>query len=350
MTDAPKNGHEFLHRVLAQPSDEELVELVEALVRGKIAEDTWLDYKGGEWTLAVDSKPAKDELRRDLTAFANSEGGCLVVGVPQEPNKEHGAPSRPERVEGCHGDIDGAVEVANAVSRNLAGLALPPPRAVRRVTFPDGRVVLIIAVPRSGRLVPVRHHDGMAHFFRIGDGKQRAPEYLVADLMFGRREGADLRLRLAEFDVRNAGSGIVVNPHWVIENHSAAEATRVQCGVVFWTSAHGAQPVVDSHPIHGHVSWLRNRYANRRCLHHVVSDWVLPPFGEGKTGIQLEVAPDSTVVDELTCTVAVWASAAATAPRWWEIRWTLVPWLPGVKDGRVEEVWDRLPQISVRTE
>lgn len=55
---------------------------VESLIRDKISENIHLDYKSSPAL----SKEKKDEIIKDVTAFANSDGGVLLYGVFEEDN------------------------------------------------------------------------------------------------------------------------------------------------------------------------------------------------------------------------------------------------------------------------
>src|SRR5690349_21370441 len=54
---------------------------VEALVQNKEPESITLDYKG-DFTRSLDN--AKKELAKDVSAFANSQGGTLILGVAED--------------------------------------------------------------------------------------------------------------------------------------------------------------------------------------------------------------------------------------------------------------------------
>ncbi|MBN8613740.1 MAG: ATP-binding protein [Deltaproteobacteria bacterium] len=123
-----KNGHAFLHRMLAQPADDEAADLVRGLIRSRLHEDTWIDFKDGAWTARVD----RDELRRDITAFANSDGGCLVIGVSDVDSSNNESTDRAQRLSGCVGDVDRAVEQIASICQSLTGQLLPG-----RETFED---------------------------------------------------------------------------------------------------------------------------------------------------------------------------------------------------------------------
>ncbi|RKH78801.1 ATP-binding protein [Corallococcus sp. AB045] len=56
-------------------------EIVRGFVLGRIAESENLDFKGEFWIDGRPGKSASQEAGKDIAAFANSDGGSLVVGV-----------------------------------------------------------------------------------------------------------------------------------------------------------------------------------------------------------------------------------------------------------------------------
>ncbi len=53
---------------------------IERLIDLEIPESIWLDYKASPAL----SKKKKDEICKDVSAFANSDGGVLIYGVKEE--------------------------------------------------------------------------------------------------------------------------------------------------------------------------------------------------------------------------------------------------------------------------
>lgn len=58
----------------------------------------------------------------------------------------------------------------------------------------EGEVVLVLAVNRVERLVPVVESQHTVYYLRIGDSTVKAPAYLAEDLVAGRRRGPDLKI------------------------------------------------------------------------------------------------------------------------------------------------------------
>jgi hypothetical protein len=103
--------------------------------------------------------------------------------------------------------------------------------------------VLAIAVARAPSLVPCVESREIKYFFRIGDSTLRVPEYLIADLVLGRRQHPfiDLHVRgviegteqIKEADGRrNLTTARSVMFSFVVENLSLVTAEDVKVGAV----------------------------------------------------------------------------------------------------------------------
>lgn len=319
-----KNGHDFLHRMLAQPDDAEVVQLIEQLIANRVREDTWLDFKDGRWTKDVD----KDELRRDITAFANSDGGCLVIGV-SEPDENGKSTNSARSLAACEGDVDKAITQISDVCRSLAGQVLPAPREVRRVTVAGGDV-LVLPILRSGRLAPVPEH-GVSYYLRVGDGKARMPEYLLADVTFGRRQRPDLDVRVTA--KRNEDGPLVLFDFRIqVENRVVSTAKELHCGAAGWMgSTHGVRGSAPSRQLLEVVDWgKRPRQMDRWAfpLELIGADSrvteSLAPFATATTNVQIRVPAAIVLGLDLTVEAALWIASSSAPPLWWQLRtaWT----------------------------
>jgi hypothetical protein len=215
------NSREFLQEVLTHPDDIEIATMVEQLVSEHIQEDTWLDYKDGKWTANVETR----ELRKDITAFGNSDGGCLVIGVTERDK-------RPVNLAPCNGNLERAIEQIHGVIRSLAGLLLPPPCEVRQVNV-AGHSVIVIAIPRSARMAPVVEQGISRYYLRVADGTSAIPDYLLSDLFFGRRQCPILGLRYENSTSTVSNKGRRIDVYLTIENRGITHANGVYAGTLF---------------------------------------------------------------------------------------------------------------------
>lgn len=174
--------------------------LVDRMRQERLKEDIHLDYKHGDWLNdKVSRKPtelrkATDRLRAWVSSFANSEGGLLVVGLvaPDATSQAYSAWSFTGVAAPTGHDLK--AWVGDVLRPIVPYFSLPPRFDV--IPHSSG-TVLIIACRRSDELVPVVIDGLPAYFLRYGDGTCRAPDYLVADLVLGRRSQATLELSLA---------------------------------------------------------------------------------------------------------------------------------------------------------
>src|SRR4051812_40771160 len=110
---------------------------IEKLVHNGVPEDLHLEYKSGR---PKDINHFKDDIAQDVSAFANSDGGTLIVGVSERDSKPF--------------EIDGVDE--SKLSREALGQVIVskvrPIIAGLRITLltgQPGKAVLVISVPKS---------------------------------------------------------------------------------------------------------------------------------------------------------------------------------------------------------
>jgi hypothetical protein len=106
--------------------------------------------------------------------------------------------------------------------------------------------VLVIAVARSMRFVPCIVDGKEVFFLRIGDSTVAAPEYLVTDLVLGRRHRPELQIRSVAIhkwsplspDVDRLGGPATpvyrLTLDLYVENQSLVFADDVSAGAVIW--------------------------------------------------------------------------------------------------------------------
>ena len=165
---------------------------VDSLLQWKLPEDIHLDYKHGDFLRKKrDSGIANpaERLRAWVSSFANSDGGILVVGVvaPDATDSQTPAWTLTDTPKGDRLD-----EWAREVLRTIApSFSAPPKHWV--VSHSDGNL-LVVACRRSDELVRVVVGGTIAYYLRVGDSTARVPDYLMADLVLGRRTRAVLSL------------------------------------------------------------------------------------------------------------------------------------------------------------
>jgi hypothetical protein len=134
----------------------------------------------------VRNKDAPDTVREYMSGFANSAGGILIIGI----NAPDGIPVE---VTACVGHKKG--DLADWAARCLTPIASffsPQPR-FHVVDHPKGDI-LVGVVQRSLMLVPRREAESIVYHFRLHDQTLKAPDYLMADILLGRRQQPILQI------------------------------------------------------------------------------------------------------------------------------------------------------------
>lgn len=174
---------------------------LELLVTTGVPESLHLDYKAGP---SLSHKSAK-EISKDVSAFANSDGGTIVYGIAE---RDH----RPERVDEGVSDLEITREwleqqiIANIAPR-IEGVI------VRQIEVAPGRSAYVVEIPKSFR---APHQDRQSHRYYRRYNFQSVPmeHWEVLDLQG--RQGAVAPLFqvrgvvrqevLCVVEIRNVGS------------------------------------------------------------------------------------------------------------------------------------------------
>jgi hypothetical protein len=164
---------------------------IESLLRDRVEENAFLDYKARPYARDADGVP---ELVKDVSAFANAQGGYLVIGIGEEA----GAPRRPGglvNVEDAEGErrriIDHCLE---KIEPRLAELDI-------RSLVVDGKTLLVCRVPEGPQKPYCARPDREHHFFwrRYEDGNRLMSVPEIRECLEGDRvlrELAELRREL----------------------------------------------------------------------------------------------------------------------------------------------------------
>jgi len=146
------------------------------LISNEIEENKTLEYKSAEGLGKNDSK--KNEISKDVSAFANSNGGTLIYGIKEydDPSKSH----KPERIDPVN-RIDFSKEwleqiINSRVQPKIEGLD------VQCVDFSkeDNTVVYFIEIPKS----TTAHMAASNKYYKRYNFKSEAMEdYEVKDVM-----------------------------------------------------------------------------------------------------------------------------------------------------------------------
>jgi len=223
-------------------------EQLDQFIQENPEEDQYLDYKNGVITSQQKRDEGRRTIREYISGFANSDGGVLIIGVDE---------NRPREISPCEQRPGGQPldQWASRCLHSMVAYFSPQPRF--QVFQHSQGHVLAIAVARAPSLVPCIEARELKYFLRLGDSTLSVPEYLIADLVLGRRQHPLLDVHSPSIDAsshelksRNGRDNIPVQSaifSFGVENLSLATADDVKIGVVSWSLVQGATEEINRH-------------------------------------------------------------------------------------------------------
>lgn len=154
----------------------------ELLDKIRLGEDSFLELKSVRFRGGRVEDPNRQSLADEIAAFANSQGGTLVLGVDDRSRDIEGIPL--ERL-----------DLAESFVRQILNDNVVPPLSatLRKLTLPDGtgdeRAVLRIDVPRSLFV----HQSPGGYYRRVGSSKRPIPPEALARLFQQRSQARIIR-------------------------------------------------------------------------------------------------------------------------------------------------------------
>ncbi len=205
-------------------------------IRENPKEDLFLDYKNGIITSQLKRDEGRRAIREYVSGFANSDGGVLIIGVDE---------SLPRRIAPCEERVGQSPldQWASRCLHDMASYFSPQPR-FQVINHPQGQA-LAIAVARGPSLVPCVESRELKYFLRVGDSTFPVPEYLITDLVLGRRQRPLLDVHMplinesthqfqslsSDRDIPTRGAAL----SFVLENLSLLTAEDIKVDVVSWS-------------------------------------------------------------------------------------------------------------------
>lgn len=144
---------------------------LEALVSANEEEGLHLDYKS---SAALEKSVLKDDLSKDVAAFANADGGVVVFGIEEKDR-------RPFRLDA---GVPASVMTAERLEDIVHGNVSPRPVGVRVKGIPlaDDRYAFVVSVPAATALAP--HQAADRRYYRRYETKnQPMYDHEIRDLM-----------------------------------------------------------------------------------------------------------------------------------------------------------------------
>lgn len=210
-----------------QPAD-----LERLLEKGKSqSEGHYLEAKQGH--PQKDKGNPQDTIRRYVSGFANSDGGILLLGVADNwAIVGFEAP----------GNID-AAQWANDCIQKIAPYFSPLPRF--QVVHHENGKVLVASSARSLNLIPVVENTKQHFYIRIHDHTTTMPDWMISDLMLGRRSYP--YLHFSEVSIsglwrqgEDINEYLTVDFKCVVGNNSLVWAQNTTVGMIGWVYGTGS--------------------------------------------------------------------------------------------------------------
>jgi hypothetical protein len=177
---------------------------IEALIRDRVQENIHLDYKASG-AIADDKR---DEISKDVSAFANSDGGFLIYGVEEERGSQ-----LPIRIDGGVNDRKFPKEWLEQIIRSRINPIIDGVRIIP-ISVASGTSLYVVSVPKSLR-GPHQASDNK-YYKRNNFINQPMEDYEINDVRNRRHsvpplmtfEIFDYRRFVAAFDVANVGDSV----------------------------------------------------------------------------------------------------------------------------------------------
>ena len=176
-----------------KPLDGLTIDDVNQLIKEGICESPRNDYKR-EWWGSTDK--ARREMLRDISAFANSYGGYIVVGIETEQGAGPGDMECPCSVNGIERS-----DYTQMILRSCRDSFDPPCNGIQttQIEADQGHIVLLIKVPQSLDAPHMVTFKGLNQFWqRHGTDKQPMSTQEIRELFTSRLSYQDQVFRLAQ--------------------------------------------------------------------------------------------------------------------------------------------------------
>jgi hypothetical protein len=223
-----RSGYELHEAVLRgePPSEAELRAFIDA-PKPVSGEGQHHDYKHAD--ILVDRKKGGDVLREYAAAFANAEGGVLIVGID---DRTHAWAPVDDAKFGLGGVKEWAEKGLNGVA---SGFRLT--YRATTVVLSAGGCVLLVAASRSQSLVPLFDGQRPTYWFRFGHENRAVPDFLISDLVLGRRRQPTLTVEPTDqcafgYLTNTLHHELVVELSLDVTNDSLVTARDIRVGLV----------------------------------------------------------------------------------------------------------------------
>lgn len=198
----------------------ETFEDIEALL-GAESESHELEFKRGDELDAIDQNKTKEELVRDVSAFANAGGGTIIYGIEEDK----GSPARAAAIHPVSNEKVTDLRLTQIIRTGLEPVFSK--FSVRQIDVPTGGYIFVIAVERADTAHQCKADQKYYH--RVGMHRPAMYDYEIRDVM-NRRTSPIVRVYYKLIQIETSSechvyifAPILVNEggrtarHWVLE-------------------------------------------------------------------------------------------------------------------------------------
>ena len=197
-------------------------EMLQNLIKEKCEEDLHLEYKSAS---KLDNKDAKEEISKNISAFANADGGILVLGIQEfnEENKKH----LPEKITPIDRSIYTKEWLEQVINSNIHPRIQGTEIHIISITPHDNKVVYWIEIPKSDT---VHQAKDQKYYRRYNFQVLSMLDHEIRDVM-NRSSHPILNLILS--DELTTFNGNILKFPLLIANSSRILAEKVQLVITF---------------------------------------------------------------------------------------------------------------------
>ena len=147
------------------------LEKINQLITDKVQENIHLDYKAADSLGRGDKK--KDEITKDVSAMANSDGGIIIYGVKEDQEKKQ-FPGTIDPINPKEFSKEWLEQVINNIQPKIDGIIIYP------VTLDDNNVIYVVEIPKSNT---AHQSNNKRYYKRFNFESEPMEDYEIRDVM-----------------------------------------------------------------------------------------------------------------------------------------------------------------------
>lgn len=162
------------------------IQKIDSYINHAIEESIHLDYKSSG---ALFNKPEKKkEITKDVSAFANSDGGVIIYGVKENTKLKH-LPEKIDPIDGRAHPKEWLEHIVNSINPRIEGVLIHP---IQIATPALNKIVYVVEIPKSNTIHQAKDHR---YYKRFNFESIPMEDWEVKDVL-NRRKEADLDVLL----------------------------------------------------------------------------------------------------------------------------------------------------------